>query len=441
MDYKFIYLYLILLSSSFAYTQNNIPDFTFYEWKSLCDQLPKFNKWENSLGKTSVTEEILRKQLDIFIKTISKQLSNTYWINGFDKKSFYVEKILLPMDATVAIHGDFHGDINAINIFIEAFLNRGFLDKKNPFKIKDPNFYILFLGDYVDRGWYGAEVIYTILRLKNENPEQVFMVRGNHEDTSLNARYGFAYEIFKKFSSHALLNKIEQIYDLLPLALYIGTGLENKYDIIQCCHGGIELGFDPIILLDNKHKHACIKIDTLMQKDGFEIIKDADITVLKQFEQYFKNNKPINTMNGFMWNDFIVDPKKPMELSCRDGYSGIFFEYGKNITKKLLTAWSGTSYTLRAIFRAHQHTCDSMKKRILNEDELSHSKDNGAGKIWIEKNSIHKTTPALLEDVSVVTFSVAPENSMCWPYQAFGQLDMASEYKNWRLHILQIKDA
>ena len=41
------------------------------------------------------------------------------------------------------------------------------------------NLYMIFLGDYVDRGQFGAEVLYTILRLKLANPDHVFMVRGN----------------------------------------------------------------------------------------------------------------------------------------------------------------------------------------------------------------------------------------------------------------------
>ena len=38
---------------------------------------------------------------------------------------------------------------------------------------------------------YGVEVLYTMLRLKVANPDHVFIARGNHEDVSLVARYGF----------------------------------------------------------------------------------------------------------------------------------------------------------------------------------------------------------------------------------------------------------
>ena len=43
---------------------------------------------------------------------------------------------------------------------------------------------LVFLGDYIDRGFYSLEVLYLILRLALENPNQVFFIAGNHEEPS-----------------------------------------------------------------------------------------------------------------------------------------------------------------------------------------------------------------------------------------------------------------
>ena len=48
----------------------------------------------------------------------------------------------------------------------------------------------LFLGDYVDRGPQGLECICLLLAYKIKYPENFFMLRGNHECSSINRIYG-----------------------------------------------------------------------------------------------------------------------------------------------------------------------------------------------------------------------------------------------------------
>lgn len=422
---------------------------TFYDWKEACDALPRFTESVDNPRLTPLNKQLLIDQINYTMATLRQYFADAYWIDDktpqFDKYGTahtfesYIQKIEVPTNAVIAIHGDVHGDVHAVNRFIETFLQQGYLDEENPFKIKDPRFYMVFLGDYVDRGWYGLEVIYTILRLKNENPNQVFMVRGNHEDIQLSTvGYGFGDEILTKFPrSHYMIGTIGQLYSVLPLALYIAAGNFDHYNIVQCCHGGIEIGIDPRPLLEKELTHVCMHIDKLMQADGFEGLGSLRPPSLQHF---FKNNQPLTTANGFMWTDFIVHPASTMALSPRDGKAGNLFEYGKQITEYLLQAWSGKSYTLRAIFRGHQHDFDAtpMRRRILNYDGLGHPQDAGVGKLWLAKGSIHHAAPALLRDIAVVTFSVAPDTGYGWPFHSFGLLTVAPSYDDWRLQVFRI---
>jgi hypothetical protein len=70
--------------------------------------------------------------------------------------------------------GDLHGDLESL---IRILKSNFFLQKIT--RSKDTT--LIFLGDYGDRGTHSAEVYYTVLRLKLSFPEQVILMRGNHE--------------------------------------------------------------------------------------------------------------------------------------------------------------------------------------------------------------------------------------------------------------------
>jgi protein phosphatase len=78
-----------------------------------------------------------------------------------------------PLGEAVVV-GDLHGDLESL---IQILQQSEILQRME----KSQLVFLIFLGDYGDRGEFSAEVYFTVLSLKLQHPMQVVLMRGNHE--------------------------------------------------------------------------------------------------------------------------------------------------------------------------------------------------------------------------------------------------------------------
>jgi len=139
--------------------------------------------------------------------------------------------------APVTICGDIHGQFYDLK---ELFQSGG--------DCPDTNY--LFLGDFVDRGFYSVETFLLLLALKVRYPDRITLIRGNHESRQITQVYGFYDECLRKYGSVNVWRYCTEIFDYLSLSALI----EDK---ILCVHGGLSPSIntlDQIRVIDRKQE-------------------------------------------------------------------------------------------------------------------------------------------------------------------------------------------
>lgn len=221
------------------------------------------------------------------------------------------------VDAPVTICGDIHGQ---------------FYDIKELFNVggQCPDTNYLFLGDFVDRGFYSVETFLLLLALKVRYPDRITLIRGNHESRQITQVYGFYDECLRKYGSVNVWRYCTEIFDYLSLSALIE-------DRVLCVHGGLSPSINTlnqIRVLDRKQ----------------EVPHDGPMCDLLWSDPEDIEGWGLSPRGaGYLFGHQVVkqfNHTNNLDLICR-AHQLVMEGYKYMFEKKLVTVWSAPNYCYR----------------------------------------------------------------------------------------------
>eukprot|EP00033_Pygsuia_biforma_P004753 GCRY01005210.1.p1 GENE.GCRY01005210.1~~GCRY01005210.1.p1 ORF type:complete len:310 (+),score=60.88 GCRY01005210.1:184-1113(+) len=274
-------------------------------------------------------EQLLRCEVlpDTTVKEICERM----------KDILVYESNVVHVPAPVSVVGDVHGQFFDI---LELFRVGGDCPSTN----------YLFLGDYVDRGYFSVESVSLLFCLKLRYPSRVTLLRGNHESRQITQVYGFYGECVRKYGSPVVWHYFTDVFDYLTISAII----EGEY---FCIHGGL-----------SPHIQT---LDQIRVLDRFqEVPHEGPLADLVWSDPDVENTdfKASQRGAGYTFGEAIVE--KFLQLNgmnhilrahqlCMDGYQILF-------NNKLSTIWSAPNYCYRCGNVASILEVDEHKNRVFN---------------------------------------------------------------------------
>jgi hypothetical protein len=274
----------------------------------------------------------------------------------------------------------------------------------------------------------------------------VLLVRGNHEDANLVARYGFLAEGRSKYRASFDAAKILRAYDFLPVVLYLGSGT----NFVQLCHGGMEPGYDPRLLLNSSGTNRYQLLGRLRQAEFLaqhpQWLPDngaAATEARRHFKDFVPQSPTAPTVLGFMWNDFTVFASDSPFTPDPDRA----FVYGKPAVESVLQSARTPNASVRAVIRAHQHSSQLnplMRRLIASRGVFRHwqeAKPSAAGSADLSGplTQLEAGESRPLPENSVWTLNVTPDSvygAGCnFDFATFAVLQLAPRFEDWRIAV------
>ncbi|KAJ5067170.1 serine/threonine-protein phosphatase pp2a-related [Anaeramoeba ignava] len=201
------------------------------------------------------------------------------------KELLIYESNVAVVKTPVSVVGDIHGQ---------------YYDLMEMFKVggECPDTNYLFLGNYVDRGYYSVETLSLLACLKIRYPSRITLLRGNHESRAVTQVYGFYGECLRKYGN---TNVWKYFTEIGPGYLF-GQDTVNKF--IQGNNLSLIVRSHQLCL-DGHQIIFSRKLSTIWSAPNFCYRCGNVATILEVYNESDKESDPIFNFN---YNTYTAAP-------------------------------------------------------------------------------------------------------------------------------------
>ncbi len=249
-----------------------------------------------------------------------------YYLESVYPVSYPVPVLIFPHKSTKSnirppakyfLVGDTHGSFSDVVKLIKhsvAEIEKGF---NEGYDVK-----VVFIGDIVDRGKWDLHNLLYIMAFNLKFKKNVLILRGNHEEMSISANYGFGRRVMEHFSE-ILFASFCHLFKDLPLISI--SHCDNGSFL--CLHGGI-----PILINPESGEYEVPLLNTYPFNNRQVWIDEMD---------------PISQQ--ILWNDPILNYSPESSEKFYDSRRGIGYTFGEEVFRSFCM-----KNHVDFVFRGHQ---------------------------------------------------------------------------------------
>lgn len=215
-------------------------------------------------------------------------------------KDSFICKITPNLQSKIVIFGNIQAAFHPLVRYLTQLKELNIIN--NELKVSSPDHFIVFMGDIVSRSPFNMETLSLVMKLVENNPENVVYLRGNHESANYWQEHSLKPELQFRASylSNAVIPleaEVNRFFNTLPLAIYIAMPYDGGDDFIRISYSGRgqieslnENNFATLLTTPGASKHVCINL----KKDAKPEDKSVDIKVIFKGEKKRETYQPHN---------------------------------------------------------------------------------------------------------------------------------------------------